>query len=176
MRSTTWSRSRHPRLPKPHTGQIPIDDDLLFMDAMWAGALDYEHVVEASPEENFTNAPKAASFMTRRKVLAAYRMAKQNSGRAPTCTEVAQIALHVLPKSKHRALNAWIKECLERLGKWYPLKDGKERDPTIRQGPPVPRQACDPQFDFDPKMTDSLAKEFMKSLASVRNPYVKRSR
>ena len=155
---------------------MPIEDDLLFIDSMWAGALNYGYVVPVDPKPDFTNRARAASFMTRQTVLASYRLSKVDDGRAQTCTEMAQIALHVLPKPRHRALNAWIKESLLRLAKWYPLKDGEEEDSTVRQGPPVPRQACDPQFDFKPKMTDQLMKEFVKGLASVRNPYLQRPR
>jgi hypothetical protein len=86
---------------------------------------------------------------------------------------MAQLARHVLPKTKQATFDKWVKVSLTRLSQLYPLRDGAETDPTVRQGIPVLQEIFDSAFEFRVEMTGDLLRDFLLSLDYSNNPYLR---
>ncbi len=92
----------------------------------------------------------------------------------------ANLARNVLPKDKKRLITAWLKKVSPRLKKLYPLI-GWDRELTgaarrkmlpTWHGPPVPREALDPNIDYTHDMADDCLARFLEGLDHKNNPFL----
>ena len=72
-----------------------------------------------------------------------------------------------------KPFNLWLRWALDSLFKHYELLPEDNKDPHKRQGPCVPRQAVDPDFDFKPEMTNDLLSDFLHGLHHTKNHYLR---
>jgi hypothetical protein len=83
---------------------------------------------------------------------------------ARSAAEVLNIAAHVIPD--RAAYDAWEKFAIERVAALYPAS---QSDPL---GDPIPREALDPDFDFDVSMTESLINQYLGQLDYDQNGFL----
>jgi hypothetical protein len=79
---------------------------------------------------------------------------------------ISNLAEYVLPDAK--PFKKWRKAVLDRLLALYPL------DPNDKMGPPVPREAYDPNFDFKIEMANDFLARYIENLDFSANPYLKK--
>ncbi|PAU64860.1 hypothetical protein BZL42_01185 [Pseudomonas indica] len=87
------------------------------------------------------------------------------------------LARHVLPTTD--AFDAWWESCLQRLERFHTeaieLADAEEPDifdDFPNQGAPVPREAFDPAFPYDPALAPGLWDAYLRNLDPSSNPFL----
>jgi hypothetical protein len=152
-------------------GTTDVSDLLHFIEALWAAVIDYRYTQEIrheAPEDK--NAIGIVLFLTWREANAVYRGCQEGRGNANDCVRLSLLARHVLPKKHQDALKKWLTVILrERVAKLYQI----DEDPHNPQGFPVPREAFNPNFDFDPNKTNDLLKAFLENVDHTTNPYLR---
>jgi hypothetical protein len=93
------------------------------------------------------------------------RLIKKKQFATPECVSLAFLTLHVVPDPK--PFKDWRRFAIGRLATLYPL------DKENRLGPPVPREALDPELDYKPEMAPQLLSKFLQSLDPSTNPYLR---
>lgn len=78
---------------------------------------------------------------------------------------LANLAEHVM--TNPRPIQEWRERIVPRLERLYPL------DPRDTRGEPVPREALDPDFDFQPELAPTLISGFLRRLDPGRNPFLR---
>jgi hypothetical protein len=78
---------------------------------------------------------------------------------------LANLAEHVM--SDPTPFRAWHERVIQRLERLYPL------NPRDTRGEPVPREALDPDFDFQPGSAPALIGGFLKKLDYKSNPFLR---
>jgi hypothetical protein len=94
-----------------------------------------------------------------------YDSASRAQASSPYVGCLAKLVIHVLGKPK--PFKDWCELTLRRLVK---LSPAKKQDMA---GPPVPREALDPEFDFEEEMTNELLAKFLQTLDYKQNPFLR---
>jgi hypothetical protein len=72
---------------------------------------------------------------------------------------------------KRDAYKEWRRFVIRRLTKFYPLTEETADEEAL--GPPVPRAALDPSFDYRPELARDLLANFLRSCDPGKNPYLR---
>jgi hypothetical protein len=78
---------------------------------------------------------------------------------------LANLAAHVMTHPK--PFQEWRERVMTRLERLYPL------NPRDTRGEPVPREALDPDFGFQPEMAPALIGAFLRRLDPKANPFLR---
>jgi hypothetical protein len=139
---------------------------LQFIEAVWAGLIDWRYINEyeiPDPEDwgGPIKGPQWAAFDLLADVV---DLVSTNQFSSPESVFLSQLAQHVL--TDPRPFRSWRMSCIRRLTKLYPRKTGDVL------GPPIPRQALDPDFNYDLARAPILLSEFLRQLSFNENPYL----
>jgi len=141
------------------------------VEAVWAGIIDWRYVhplgpAKAAPErkdwKGAGRGPVRSAFFLLSQIIA---LVKRGSYPAGASSALSKLALHIMPNPK--PYKAWRQFAIERLASQYPF------DPKEMQGPPVPREALDPDFDYKPEMARELLAKFLQGLNYMANPFLR---
>jgi hypothetical protein len=141
------------------------------IEAVWAGVIDWHymqprdapsHSLEKSDFQGPARGPirLAVQFLT-----AAADAARRGKEPSPHTGCLGKLATHVLKKSK--SYQDWLKVVVERLKAMYTVQVGQVF------GPPVPREALDPEIDFKPEDTNRYLAAFLETLNPKENPFLR---
>ena len=148
-------------------------DLLQFTESLWAAVIDYRYTSSIDHVRPSDGDPvNYHQFVTWEKANALFLLCQEEDGNPANCARLSLLARHVLPKKHHAALKVWIEFIVrERLLKLWPVEDSE--DANILQGPLVPREAFNPDIDFDINKTHDMLSRFLESLDHKTNPYLR---
>jgi hypothetical protein len=137
------------------------------IEAVWAGIIDWHYLkplrsLDWESWQGPSRGPICAAFNLLSNVI---DIAERDQSPSPECLCLSQLVLHVIPKAK--PFKDWRRRTIQRLSQVYPL------DIDNILGPPVPREALDPDFDFKPETADKLLSNFLKKLDHSKNPFLR---
>jgi hypothetical protein len=143
---------------------VSVDPEpLLHLEAMWAGVVDSRYVRYWEPPDQYWLGPIRGPM----RLAIIFTLEAMVDGDA--CGDVGlsadravNVALRVLPDQ--RPYLAWRERVVQRLERLYPF------DPEDPMGDVVPREAMDPDAEFDVTMTEKLVNRYLRAL----NPGVNR--
>jgi hypothetical protein len=156
-------------------GVSDVTDLLHFAEAMWVANVDYRYAKEIShdPPAN-TRGGEYVAYRTWEKLNALFLLCPKGKGKSRACVQLTLLARFVLPKSKHAALQGWIKFAIgERVSKFWQLKSSSDESKR-EQGSPLPREAFDPAVKFVPAKANDYLREFLASVDPGANPYLRK--
>jgi hypothetical protein len=141
------------------------------IEAVWAGIIDWRylgplHRTGLAPKRREWQGPVRGPVYSTFELLAdvVWRARKPSySAEASSC--LSALAAHVVPDSK--PFLEWRKQIIRRLSSVYPF------EARNRVGAAVPREALDPDFDFEPNLTEPLLARFLQSLDYKQNPFLR---
>jgi hypothetical protein len=149
-------------------GLTDVTDNLQFVEAAYAGVIDPAYVVRWHwPKGGDPKGAIAAPLAEANGILSeAVRLYEIGSmGVLQEGVREVLLAEHAVPKKK--AFEDWFQAALKRLVKLYRF------DTNDMKGPPVPREALDPAFAYDPKQATQLLRGFLQKLDPKANPYLR---
>jgi hypothetical protein len=139
-----------------------------YIEAIWASIVDWRYAsgLEVPPRDRWKGQARGPLRATMFVLEEASTNARGSEPNAYDAVCLSNLAEHVLPDSK--AFRNWRRTVLDRLLPLYPYSRKDEL------GPPVPREAYDPAFDFKVAMTKDLTTRYLKGLDFSKNPYLKK--
>jgi hypothetical protein len=149
------------------------DNRVLFekIDAMWAAVIDwhYMHLPDV-PERTLSSkdwqGPECGPVYVAFDLLdEVFDSVSRGMASSPYVGCLAQLVVHIAGKPK--PFKDWYDQVLKRFVKLYPAT---KKDMV---GPPVPREALDPSFDFKPSMAPEVLAKFLSSLDPKKNPFLR---
>lgn len=144
-------------------------DPLLFhkIEAIYAGIVDWRYMSsQALPSRrDYLGATRAPLWEAAKLIDKMVDLTKRKQFATPESVCLSFLALHVIPNPK--PFKDWRRFAIGRLTTLYPL------DRDIPLGPPVPRDALNPDLDYKPEMAHQLLSKFLKSLDPRTNPYLR---
>jgi hypothetical protein len=158
-----WVAARWPKLAEP----VLLPE----VEAVWAGVVDWRFL---KPPVTAPNAPQGEAWKTPEAgpVRDAFYSLADVVGRAQrsastlaSCAVLSQLAIHVLPAAD--MFKEWRRAVVERLTNLYP----RDKDSPI--GPPIPREALDPQYPYEPALANDLLRKFINQLDPAGNPFLR---
>jgi hypothetical protein len=161
--SAEWVAARWPRLAEP--ALLPE------IEAMWAGIIDWRYMyppVSSSimPKGEDCQGPERGpicdAFLTLSNVIG---RAQRSASTLAHCATLSQLAIHVLPDAS--GFKEWRRAVIERVTALYPRQ---KEDPI---GPPIPREALDPNQQYQPEMAQELLARFLRGLDYRKNPLLR---
>lgn len=145
---------------------------LLEIEAVWAGIIDWRYV---GPLARSTKAPQPQDYggASRAPIRAAFRALSQIVALARRSSYLADdasclSALSLLVMADPEPFKQWRRFAVERLSKLYPYK---LKGDTL--GPPIPREALNPDLDYTPEMARPLLANYLISLDYAKNPFLR---
>jgi len=157
------------RLSRDFTSSILLD----YIEAVRAGIVDWKYLRPRSevPDapyllKDWTGPVRGPIIMTCNGLDQVIRGAKK--GRIPglSSTLLSELALYLMPDE--RPFKDWRRFAVRRLAEFYPATE-------TAIGPPVPREALDPDVEFDPSLAPEYIERFIKSLDPERNPFLQKA-
>src|SRR5262245_3159095 len=152
-----WRLSRH------FADLVPFQ----VVEACWAGTIDWRYLksLDVPNWEEQLPAPiggplNLAFWLLQTIFVAARRLEPFWQSSA----SVSELALRIL--SMPDQFKVWRRFVVDRLTRLHP-KQQKDR-----LGTPVPREALDPNFDYNPDVAPELLRRFLKNLNPSQNPYL----
>jgi hypothetical protein len=141
--------------------QIPA----LRLEAAWAEVVDFLYSTNTDIRlEDWAGPIRGPIGIALRRVIFALQQASQDGDPAWRAGRAAKLAEHVI-SDPSPYLN-WRERILERFEKSYPL------DPDETLGEVVPREALDPDVEFDVSQTEIMINRFLNSLDYRSNPFL----
>jgi len=155
-------------------GAADVGDLLQFLEGLWAAVIDYRYFQEvkhAAPENG--GDLDHLLFKVWQTANALARLCPRGKGKPMDCVALSVLARHVLPRPAQPALKDWLaRVTTDLLPAHWPM-DEEIKDAAARQGPPVPREAFDPAFAYDPARDRELLDAFLRGLDPAKNPYLR---
>jgi hypothetical protein len=147
-------------------------DPVLFheIEAVWAGIIDWRYM---RPLGRSSKAPERKDWhgAERGPVRSAFFLLSQvvsitmrSAYPAPAASSLARLALHIMPNPK--PFKDWRRFAIQRLSEIYP----KQRENKL--GPSIPKEVLDPDFNYEPTMTNELLLKFLQNLDFKKNPFL----
>lgn len=137
----------------------------LYIEAAWASVVDAHYLIRWEPAAKDwagpVRGPIAAAIVI---VQHAVTTAVYEDAQGIPLSYISNLVTYVLPDPAP-FLN-WRDRMTVRLERLYPF------DPKETLGEVVPREALDPDFNFDPALTESLINRFLQSLDPQTNPFL----
>jgi hypothetical protein len=144
------------------TDPVPLQN----IEAAWAGTIDPAYAVYwEPPDEKWLGPIRGALSLAIIFALEASGDAFQYTDPAVSAYRSSNLAEHIMPAPQ--TFQEWRERVLKRLRTLYPLN---EDDPL---GDVVPREALDPDFDFNPEMTQNLVQTYLDHLDPRLNPFLR---
>jgi len=140
-----------------------------FTEALWAATVDYRYFREREQQQPDNNDSVAnVLFSAWQNANALYRLCKEEDGHAADCVRLVLLVRLVLPKKSQSAFKSWLEFVLRQrvVQFWRASESGGPH------GSPVPREAFDPEVDFDPFDAPEMLRLFLESLDHENNPYM----
>jgi hypothetical protein len=149
------------------------DDRVLFLkiEAMWLAVVDwrYMHLPDAPERKVFKKdwqgADRGPVYVAFKLLDEVFDSVSREQASSPYVGCLAQLVLHIIGKPK--PFSDWYRLIVARFAKLYPAT----RKDMV--GPPVPREALDPELDFKAAMTNELLAEFLGSLDYKNNRFLR---
>lgn len=148
--------------------ETDFDAPLRMIEAAWASNLDVRYGrTPTQPEHEDRKGPVNGVLRASKDILAnVLRGYKGEAG--PTVTSRAVylyfLARHVLPEKG--PFDAWLKAVVKRLTALYPNEEGQ-------LGEPVPREALDPDVEFQKDSAPERFADLLAGLVPADNPYLR---
>jgi len=136
-----------------------LEDDTLpsqAIEAGWAQVVDPRYAVPWNPFEDWQGPIQGPVRRTCMLMADAADYLGQRVEVARPAAKVLKVAAHILPTT--RSYKSWEGSALRRLRDLFPWTD---RDPL---GDPVPRQALDPNFDFQSHQLQEIVQTYLSQL------------
>lgn len=150
------------RLDRAHSA----DKLWLLLEAMWAGTIDRRYILMPDgPSWEKWQGPVRGPLcgaMNLLKEISYLLETDQPCSLETVC--LYRLALHVLPDPK--PFKEWLRFVIKRLSTTNP------RSRKNYLGMPAPREALDPQVDYDAKQWKELIGQFLLSLDQKKNPFL----
>jgi hypothetical protein len=149
-------------------GLTDSTDAKQFVEACWAGLIDWRYRTEwrKSRETNPVgpiDSPLASMYDLLNRVF--QLAAIKSNGVGGNTIYLVYLARHVLPRKP--PFENWLKGVLGRFAEAYPRK---QPNPL---GPPIPRQALQPNFESNAEESAELLRQFLSGLNPSANPYLR---
>lgn len=159
-----------------------------YLEAAWAANVDLAYGTYIETDDDDWRGPVRGPLNVAISIVVdALFCADQTDDPAENPAWMSKLAERVLPEHAQASFKAWRLACLERLEKYYsdPLADESldadddldeiddlfaER--TDQGGPPVPREAFDPTFDFKPERVTQLIGDYLAALDPSKNEFL----
>lgn len=149
-------------------GLSESSDAKQYIEACWAGMINPLYRVEwrGKKEADITGPIEQPLAHCCALLDRVYHLATiKSNGAAGNAIYLAYLARHVMPKKA--PFEDWLKFAFSRCAEMYPRS---QADPL---GPPVPREALDAHFSFDPTKAPALLSNFLERLDPSTNPYLR---
>jgi hypothetical protein len=152
-----WRLSRH----------LPDETPFQAVQAAWAGNTDWRYLktLDVPDWENELDepigAPLTLAFNLLTEIFIQARRVKPLSQHAAPLLE---IPIKII--SNPEPYKEWRRFSIQRLTVLCPMR------PEDRLGPPVPREALDPEFNYLPEMAKQLLTAFLRTCDYRKNPYL----
>lgn len=135
---------------------------LQHLEAAWAQMIDYRYSFLWHFSEEIWDGPiKGPVIEAMELVTEAINALEADDQPAFSSTTIFKLAEHVI--SEPMPFKTWHECVVQRLERLYPL------DPEETMGDVVPREALDPDFDFNPEDTELLVNNFLSNLSHTDN-------
>ncbi len=143
----------------------PFLDD--YVEAMWAAVVDARYAnYYLEPRGDEWQGPDRKPIAVTLMLLADTTTRVENDDHPDIgALSLANLAAHVMPDPT--PFQEWKERVMARLERRFPL------NPRDTRGEPVPREALDPDFDFQPEMAPALIGAFLKRLDYEANPFLR---
>lgn len=155
-------------------GVAEVTDMHAFIEAMWATVVDYRYAREIDheyPDDDFSS--KLVLHETWSNLQAIFRRAQKMDASNMDCVCLSLIVRHVLSKKHQKAFKDWLIFAMRERAKIFWQRDPESEDPKICHGEPIPREAFDPDFKFEPSISKELLQKFLNGLDQKANPYLR---
>ncbi|KRB24762.1 hypothetical protein ASE08_00755 [Rhizobacter sp. Root16D2] len=155
-------------------GVAPDADMHELAQALWAAMVDIRYWKgERRLQPDGGSAVDWISYSAWQEAEALMRMSLKRKGKARNVVNLVLLARHVLPKSAHAGLKAWLTAVLrERVGALWQLDD----DPRVRDerlGPLVSREALDPAQPLDEAAVSGQVDALLRGIDWKNNRYLR---
>jgi len=157
-----WVAARWPRLAEP----VLLPE----IEAVWAGIIDWRYLI---PPTSVASMPKGEDCVGQERgpICDAFFSLANIAGRAQRssslvshCAALSQLAIQVLPDPT--GFKEWRRTIIERLTGLYP----RQKDAPL--GPPIPREALDPQYAYQAGAATELLTRFLQGIDARQNPFL----
>jgi hypothetical protein len=138
----------------------------LHLESIWAGVVDGRYFdYWEPPDANWMGSVRGPLSMAIIFTIEAGVQAGEDAHPSLSGARISRLAEHVLIDPQ--PFQKWRQRVLERLEELYPL------DEEDKAGDVVPREAFDPEFGFDPGMTEALINRFLARLDWRTNRFLR---
>lgn len=145
-----------------------LSDDPLpleYLEAAWAQVVHFRYSYHRDiRKEEWTGPVRGPIGIAIRRVIFAIQQAEEDGDPPWRAGRISKLAEHVI--SDPTPYKEWRESIMKRLETLYPL------DPDETLGEVVPREALDPDFDFNIEQTESLINKFLAGLDYNTNPFL----
>lgn len=170
LASAEWVRTRFSVLDHD---SIPIN----FIEAAWAGATHRAYCRYTEVDADEWRGPVRGPLAIMVTILndALYGLGS-NPEIATRACEMLNLANHILPSTD--SFDAWWEACLNRLEQFHTKAiEINDEEPDLfenfpNQGSPVPREAFDPKYPYDPVLAPSLWDAYLRNLDPASNVFL----
>ncbi len=140
------------------------------IEAVRAGIIDWRYLRPPTTDANAPtgeacrgpeNGPICDVFFALANIAA---RAQRSASLVAHCSALSQLAIHVLPDANR--FKEWRRSTIERLAELHP------RDKGAPLGPPIPREALDPDYPYEPGLANDLLAQFLPRLDPANNPFL----
>jgi len=145
------------------------------IEAVWAGIVDWRYLKPlgeqtAAPDWDDCKGPVRGPICGAFNLLAMIVISgRKGSYCSADASSLSQLAEHVVPKAK--SFKDWRRAAVERLTLLYPKPYPHPELSVV--GPPIPREALDPAFDYKPETANELIAAYLETLDYKQNPFLR---
>lgn len=149
------------------------NDNLILLqeiEAVRAGIIDWKYLrpltqSAKAPDWDRSQGPKLGPLCAAFYLLSAIvNVVKDGEPATPEAGSLSNLALHVMPNKE--AFKAWRRSVITMLSNMYPEVEG------VELGPPIPPEALDPDFNYQPNMAKELLSKYLSELDCKQNPFL----
>jgi hypothetical protein len=147
--------------------QLPDKIPFQVIEAAWAATIDWTYLKSLDVPDWAEDLPATIGGpleLTFWLLQRAFVQARRSEPFWQSSASLSELALHVVDKPE--TFKEWRRFVIDRLTRLHPKS--KEN----RLGTPVPREALDPGFDYDPAAAPELLARFLRTLDYTQNPYL----
>jgi len=158
---------------------LPLEGDsrpLQYLEAAWAAVVDPAYCIYTSIDEDEWRGPVRGPLAITMAVVNDAIFRQDDAPAAQEACWMYNLAVSVLPSVD--AFDIWFDVAVSRLGIFHTTDIDVNIDEDIFaltdwQGSPIPRQALDPDFSYDPRQAPTLIDAFLRQLLPDQNPYLR---
>lgn len=136
------------------------------IEAVWAGIVDWRYRADRRmPLHAAWQGPVRGPLWEAAKLLdQMLDLTQRKTFASPEAVNLSQLMMYVT--ARPGPFKDWRSFAITRLAKLYPV------DPADRLGAPVPREALDPDIEYDVSMAPASIDRFLRGLDPARNPWL----